>query len=86
MQKVIISEICFSLRNLLSVKIIFFDLYCGLMYEYFVGKGGHTGCSESFNLNNYEDLAEWNSQGREQLHSLLEKVSKTLRTFMIWLV
>ena len=43
------------------------------------------------NANNYKDLDEWNSQGREQLHSLLEKVSKTLRTksydnFMIWFV
>ena len=51
----------------------------------FTGEGGHIGCAESFNANLYGDLKMY----CEELHSLLDKVSKTLRmksydNFMIW--
>ena len=57
---------------------------------FLTGKGGHIGCAESFNANIYGDLDSYNSQGCEQVHSLMEKVSKTLRmksynNFMIWM-
>ena len=48
------------------------------------GSGGHTGCSESYNFNKYkeytsEDGRASNSQNREQLHSTLSKLGKSLR-------
>jgi len=56
------------------------------------GKGGHIGCSEGFNFNLYKQHLdmEVNSQGREQMHSLLEKCTQSLRLlsyrhFMIFL-
>ena len=44
-------------------------------------RGGHLGCSESFNWNLYKQSVDEpiNSQGREQMHSLVEKCSKSLR-------
>ena len=44
------------------------------------GSGGHLGCSEGFNFNLYkEHLPEkTNSQGREQLHSKLDKMVESL--------
>ena len=44
-------------------------------------RGGHIGCSESFNWNLYKQSVDEqvNSQGREQMHSLVEKCSKSLR-------
>ena len=45
--------------------------------------GGHTGCSESYNFNNYKQYTLKdncvNSQNREQLHSTLSKLGKSLR-------
>ena len=40
---------------------------------------GHLGCSSSFNAANYKEhfSRSFNSQGREQFHSLLEKVSSS---------
>ena len=56
------------------------------------GKGGHLGCSEGFNWNFYKHTVDGqiNSQGREQLHSLVEKCSESLRlmsyeNFMIFM-
>ena len=48
------------------------------------GKGGHLGCSSSYNFNAYKDHIETdtgalNSQGREQIHSILDKCSSSLR-------
>ena len=45
------------------------------------GKGGHLGCSDSFNWNLYKKHTKEkvNSQGREQLHSLIEKCATSLR-------
>ena len=47
------------------------------------GSGGHTGCSESYNFNNYKQYTKKenceNSQNREQLHSTLSKLGKSLR-------
>ena len=42
------------------------------------GKGGHTGCAQAFNFNNYEEHKTNNSQSREETHALLQKVSETL--------
>ena len=56
------------------------------------GKGGHLGCSEGFNWNLYKDAIDEpiNSQGREQMHSLLDKCSESMRlmsyeNFMIFM-
>ena len=56
------------------------------------GKGGHIGCSEGFNWNLYKPFIKEkvNSQGREQLHSLINKCSESLRlmsysNFMIFM-
>ena len=45
------------------------------------GKNGHIGCSSGFNFNLYKPhlSPKPNSQGREQLHSLIEKCSDSLR-------
>ena len=43
------------------------------------GKGGHTGCAESFNFNNYDEHKTNNSQSREETHAVLQKVSEALR-------
>ena len=45
------------------------------------GGGGHLGCSESYNWNKYksEVTGAINSQGREQMHSTLSKLGKSLR-------
>ena len=45
------------------------------------GKGGHVGCSDSFNWNLYKKHYDEkiNSQGREQVNSLVEKCSSSLR-------
>ena len=42
--------------------------------------GGHIGCSESYNFNNYKDTFEFklNSQGREQLHREVNKAVSSL--------
>ena len=47
-------------------------------------RGGHLGCSESFNWNLVKQSVDEpvNSQGREQMHSLIEKCSKSLRFLM----
>lgn len=48
-------------------------------------RSGHSGCSESFNFNVYKQhISESvngakNSQGREQMHSVLDKLCKSLR-------
>jgi hypothetical protein len=44
------------------------------------GKGGHLGCSEGFNFNIYKSHLppRTYSQGREQLHSLMEKMVDSL--------
>ena len=54
------------------------------------GHGGHLGCSEGFNFNLYKEFLPTgiNSQGREQIHALIEKMVPSLRqmsypTFMI---
>ena len=56
------------------------------------GKGGHLGCSEGFNWNSYKHVVDGkvNSQGREQMHSLLENCAESLRlmsyqNFMIFM-
>ena len=56
------------------------------------GKGGHIGCSEGFNWNIYRPTVQEkvNSQGREQLHSLVSNCSESLRlmsysNFMIFM-
>ena len=48
------------------------------------GKGGHLGCSSGYNFNAYKeniktDVGALNSQGREQIHSILDKCSNSLR-------
>ena len=49
------------------------------------GSGGHLGCSESYNFNAYKQFTRedingaQNSQGREQMHSTLSKLGKSLR-------
>ena len=45
------------------------------------GKGGHLGCSDGFNFNLYKQYlpAQTNSQGREQMHAILEKLVPSLR-------
>ena len=48
------------------------------------GKGGHLSCSSSYNFNAYKqrietDTGALNSQGREQIHSILDKCSSSLR-------
>ena len=47
------------------------------------GKGGHLGCSEGFNWNLYKSSygveEAVNSQGREQMHAILENLSKSMR-------
>ena len=45
------------------------------------GKGGHIACSDSFNWNLYKKHTEpnVNSQGREQLHALIENCAASLR-------
>ena len=44
---------------------------------------GHLGCSNGYNFNVYkactDSVSVSNSQGREQLHSVLDKLSKSLR-------
>ena len=46
-------------------------------------KGGHLGCSEGYNWNlykaSYAKEEAVNSQGREQMHAILENLSKSLR-------
>ena len=47
-------------------------------------KGGHLGCSESFDFNKHKSAitkiqGKTNSQGREQMHSILEPLAKSLR-------
>ena len=56
------------------------------------GKGGHLGCSEGFNFNLYKPYLPYkvNSQGREQMHAILDKLVPSLRqmsypVFMIML-
>ena len=47
------------------------------------GKGGHLGCSEGYNWNlykaSYGKEEAVNSQGREQMHAILENLSKSMR-------
>ena len=45
------------------------------------GKGGHVGCSEGFNFNLYKPHLPYqtNSQGREQMHAILDKLVPSLR-------
>ena len=45
------------------------------------GKGGHLGCPSSYNFNAYKEFSnvKLNSQGREQVNSLIEKCASTLR-------
>ena len=45
------------------------------------GKGGHIGCSDSFNWNLYKKHTKEtvNSQGQEQLHELIENCAASLR-------
>ena len=49
------------------------------------GRGGHLGCSNSFNFNFYKKYfkneVRINSQGREQLHSIVDASCKSLRQF-----
>lgn len=58
--------------------------------------GGHLGCSASYNFNLYkpfvsDEITRVNSQGREQMHSILKKLAPSLRqknyfTFMNYLI
>ena len=49
------------------------------------GKKGHLGCSSGYNFNDYKEHTKVNidgvknSQGREQMHSILDKLGKSLR-------
>ena len=45
------------------------------------GKGGHNGCSDGFNFNEYKKYLQpgFNSQGREQMHSQLNELTKSLQ-------
>ena len=49
------------------------------------GKKGHLGCSSGYNFNDYKEYIKVdidgakNSQGREQMHSILDKLGKSLR-------
>ena len=45
------------------------------------GKGGHLGCSEGYNFNIYKKHlpVKINSQGWEQLHSILDNCSTSLK-------
>ena len=47
------------------------------------GKGGHLGCSDSFNFNLYKPVLiagyRANSQGREEMHYLIDACGKSLR-------
>ena len=45
------------------------------------GKNGHIGCSDGFNFNLYKPHLKTkpNSQGREQMHSLIAKCTDSLR-------
>ena len=47
------------------------------------GKGGHLGCSASFNFNTYKSSMsedyKVNSQGREEFHSTIDACCKSLR-------
>ena len=48
------------------------------------GGGGHLGCATSYNFNLYrpfisDDIHQVNSQGREQMHSILKKLAPSLR-------
>ena len=49
------------------------------------GKGGHLGCSTGYNFNQYKKIVKndidgaKNSQGREQMHAVLDKLAKSLR-------
>ena len=45
------------------------------------GKNGHIGCSDGFNFNLYKPHLKTkpNSQGREQMHSLIAKCTDILR-------
>ena len=49
------------------------------------GKGGNLGCSSGYNFNTYKPFTKnnvdgaKNSQGREQMHSILDKLAKSLR-------
>jgi hypothetical protein len=45
------------------------------------GKGGHLGCSSGFNYNLYKPYLpnQTNSQGREQMHAILDKLVPSLR-------
>ena len=45
------------------------------------GKGGHLGCSEGFNFNIYKKhlTPKINSQGREQMHSILNNCAVSLK-------
>ena len=49
------------------------------------GRGGHLGCSNSFNFNfckkYFKNEVRINSQGREQLHSIVDASCKSLRQF-----
>ena len=61
------------------------------------GKGGHLGCSRSYNFNEYKSSIEnkaghkINSQGREELHSLIIKCASSLQqknyqNFFSWMI
>ena len=41
---------------------------------------GHIGCSEGFNINLYKHQMNGYSQGREQMHSILTNLSKSIRS------
>ena len=49
------------------------------------GQGGHLGCANSFNFNLYKQYLKEeiniNSQGREQMHSLVDVICKSLHQF-----
>lgn len=49
------------------------------------GRGGHLGCSDSYNFNLYKKYlnneANINSQGREQMHAIVDACCKSLRQF-----
>ena len=49
------------------------------------GKKGHPGCNSAYNFNLNKEFTKTsadgakNSQGREQMHSILDKLAKSLR-------
>ena len=68
-----------NLFRLLTCRDIDLHTLKGMVLRYWIG--GHIGCSDSFNWNLYKKHTKEtvNSQGREQLHALIENCAASLR-------